>query len=191
MRRLKTTEASSRSQRSEITSQVRSTRRRGSAKKPASPKRESVRNESSGHRERATFAVFQRDLLGQHDISDRQLVRRHETQAKCWPALLVDLANVHPSARIDPILLAGVAADDFEIALFREVSPLSWRQPSPQKPQGAAFRCALGAVSNEESTYCSHPRTFIRPRPPKAQHAGRPITRRPAWERTRSLPRSG
>src|SRR5262245_19482386 len=37
-----------------------------SAKRPASPERETVRNESPGHRERTALAAFQRYLLGEH-----------------------------------------------------------------------------------------------------------------------------
>ena len=43
----------------------------GSAKRPASPERETVRNESPGHRERTALGAFQRYLLGEHDVSDR------------------------------------------------------------------------------------------------------------------------
>ena len=68
---------------------------RGSAKKSASPKRETVRNESH-----AALAVFERDLLRKHDVSDRQLAHRHETQAEYRAAFFVNLADVHPSARI-------------------------------------------------------------------------------------------
>ena len=70
-------------------------------------------------------------------------------------AFFVDLADVRHGARIDPVLLAGVATDDFEISLFRELRPLRRRQPLPQKPQGPAFRSALGAKSDEKSPYGS------------------------------------
>jgi hypothetical protein len=51
-------------------------------------------------------------------------------------------------ARIDPVLRAGVAADDLEIAAFRQPCSLRRRQPLSQKPQRPAFRSFFGAVSN-------------------------------------------
>ena len=137
---------------------------RDSAKKTSSPRHESVRLESSGHREGAALAAFQRDLLGEHDVSDRKLAERPEAEAEPWPAFFVDLADVRHGARIDPVLFAGLATDDFEISIFCELRPLDRRQPLPQKPQGPAFRSSLGAVSDEESPYRSLARAFARPR---------------------------
>jgi hypothetical protein len=39
---------------------------------------ETARSELPGYGERLGFACFQRDLLGQHDISDRQTADWHE-----------------------------------------------------------------------------------------------------------------
>jgi hypothetical protein len=50
-----------------------------SAKKTASPERESIRHECFGDREHAALEVFQRDLLGEHDVSDRQFAQWEET----------------------------------------------------------------------------------------------------------------
>jgi len=44
-----------------------------SAKEPGWPKHESIRFESSGHRERAALVRLQGNLLGQHDIPDGQV----------------------------------------------------------------------------------------------------------------------
>ena len=49
-----------------------------SAKKPTAPER-AIRSESSGHSERAALGAFQCDLLGQHDVSDRQIAHRQKT----------------------------------------------------------------------------------------------------------------
>src|ERR1700730_5583211 len=83
-----------------------------SAKRPALPERETVRNEVSGDGERSALGSFQRDLLGQHDVSARQLAQRQETQPKLRAAFSVDLADIRHCARIDPILPAGLATDD-------------------------------------------------------------------------------
>jgi hypothetical protein len=40
-------------------------------KKPASSEHEKARNEDFGHCENAALAVFQRDLLGEHHVSNR------------------------------------------------------------------------------------------------------------------------
>src|SRR5260370_33118761 len=63
-----------------------------SAKRPALPERETVRNEVSGDGERSALGSFQRDLLGQHDVSARQLAQRQETQPTLRAAFSVDLA---------------------------------------------------------------------------------------------------
>jgi hypothetical protein len=118
-----------------------------SAKKPAWPEHENVRNEPSGHREGAALGAFQCDLLGEHDVSYRQLAHCPETQAEPRAAFFVDLADVRHGARIDPVLLAGLATDDFEISPFRELRPLRRRQPLPQKPQGPGLpECARRRV---------------------------------------------
>ncbi|WP_461623367.1 hypothetical protein [Bradyrhizobium sp. 25ACV] len=95
--------------------------------KAISPEHETSRNEFSGDLKRAAFAAFQRNLLGEHDVSDRQIATRRETQAARRAALLVDLADVRRRARVDPILPAGVATDDLEIAFSRELCTLGRR----------------------------------------------------------------
>ncbi len=66
--------------RSTLTFRAQSERvRRALAKKPISSEHEAGRSEPSGHLERAAFATFQRNLLGEHDVSDRQLAQRQET----------------------------------------------------------------------------------------------------------------
>jgi hypothetical protein len=104
-----------------------------SAKEPTASER-AIRDESPGHCERAGLGVFQRDLLGQHDVPDRQLAHRHKTQSERRMAALIELADIRHSARMDPVPLAGVAADDLETALFGELLPLARRQPLPQQP---------------------------------------------------------
>jgi hypothetical protein len=64
-----------------------------SAKKPTSPEC-AIRNESSGHCERAALGAFQCDLLGQHDITDRQLAHRQKTQPEGQVLVFIDLADV-------------------------------------------------------------------------------------------------
>ena len=59
-----------------------------------------------------SYGGFQRDLLGQHDVSDRQIAHRQKTQPKRRTAVSIDLADVRRGARIDPVPLAGVAADE-------------------------------------------------------------------------------
>lgn len=98
-----------------------------STKEPASPEHETGRCEPPGHLERAVLAAFQRDLLGKHNISDRQIATRHETQAARRIALFVDLADVRRPTRVDPILPASLATDDLEIALSRELRTLGRR----------------------------------------------------------------
>jgi hypothetical protein len=57
-----------------------------------------VSPKASGHRENATLAVFERDLLGEHHVSNRRLAYRPETQPKPWAASYVDLADVRHDA---------------------------------------------------------------------------------------------
>ncbi|WP_333939037.1 MFS transporter [Bradyrhizobium sp. CCBAU 11386] len=99
----------------------------GSTKGPTSPEHETSRCEPSGHLERVVLAAFQRDLLGKHNISDRQIATRHETQAAHRAPLFVDLADVRRRARVDPILPASIAAGDLEVTLFRERCTLGRR----------------------------------------------------------------
>ena len=84
----------------------------------------SVRDGQSGG-----LVGFKRNLLGEHDVSDRQLAHGPEAQAEPRTTFFVDFADVRHGARIDPVLIAGLATDDFEISLFRELGPLDRRQP--------------------------------------------------------------
>ena len=52
----------------------------GNAQRRTTATERAIRNESSGHSERVALGAFQRDLLEQHDVSDRQLARRQKTQ---------------------------------------------------------------------------------------------------------------
>src|SRR6185295_13036373 len=96
------------------------------AKKPTSPER-AIRNESSGHCERAALGAFQCDLLGQYDITDRQLAHRQKTQPQRQVAVFIDLADVRRGAGIDPVPFAGIAANNLEIALLCELRTLNRR----------------------------------------------------------------
>lgn len=144
--------------------QCRKDNRCGSTKEPTSPEYETGRCEPSGHLERAVLAAFQRDLLGKHNISDRQITTRHETQAARRAPLFVDFADVRRRARVDPILPASLATDDLEIAFSRELRTLDRREPLPQELQRAALRSSLGAVSDEESLNGSRAPAFTRAR---------------------------
>src|SRR5215813_6355495 len=109
------------------------------------------------------------NLLGTHDVSDRQFAHRAETQPERRTAPFVELTDVRGGAGVDPILLTGLAADDLEIALDCELRPLGRRQPVTQKAQRPALRSALGAVVDEESSYGSDARAFAGPRRRQAQ----------------------
>ena len=52
---------------------------------------------------------------------------RQKTQPERRTAVFIDLADVRRGARIDPVPFAAVAADNLEIALFRELRTLNWR----------------------------------------------------------------
>jgi hypothetical protein len=131
-----------------------------SAKRPASSEHESVQLEPSGHREGAALAALKRDLLGEHDVSGRQLAQSREAQAEPRAATFIELADVRHGSRIDPVLLAGLATDNFEIAVLGELLPLDWRQPLPQsrsdRPSGVLSapclaKRALTALTRERS----------------------------------------
>jgi hypothetical protein len=49
------------------------------AKRPGAAEQETGGSEPSGYCEHAALARFKRDLLGQHDVSDRQIAVRQET----------------------------------------------------------------------------------------------------------------
>ena len=51
-------------------------------------------------------------------------------------AAFIELADIRHSARMDPVPLAGVAADDLETALFGELLALARRQPLPATALG-------------------------------------------------------
>jgi hypothetical protein len=98
----------------------------GSTKEPASGKHKTGRCEPSGYLQRALLAAFQRDLLGKHNVSDRQITTRHETQAAHRAALFIHLADIRRCSRVDPVLPTSVATDDLKIALSRELCSLGW-----------------------------------------------------------------
>ena len=93
---------------------------------------ETVRREPPGHGAHLAFACFQRDLLGEHYISDRQSADRHETQPLLQTTFFVDLAHVHRGAGVDPVPPSAVASDDLEVALLPELLSLARRQPFSQ-----------------------------------------------------------
>jgi hypothetical protein len=49
------------------------------AKRARPAEQEAAGSELSGYRERAAFAGFERDLLGQHDVPNRKITYRQET----------------------------------------------------------------------------------------------------------------
>jgi hypothetical protein len=93
---------------------------------------ETVRREPPGHSAYVDFTCFQRDLLGEHDVSDRQTADRHETQTMLQAASFVDLAYVDRSPGVDPVMLSAIASDNLEIAFPGELLSLRRRQPFPQ-----------------------------------------------------------
>jgi hypothetical protein len=100
------------------------TRSAPSAERSGLSEMETVRSEPSGHGAHLALACFQRDLLGEHDVSDRQSADRHETQPLLQATSFVDLAHVHRGPGVDPVPLSAVASDDFEVALPGELLPL-------------------------------------------------------------------
>lgn len=52
-----------------------------SAERPALPEMETIWSELPRDGKHLGFACFQRDLLGEHDVSDRQSANWHETQS--------------------------------------------------------------------------------------------------------------
>jgi hypothetical protein len=66
-----------------------------SAERSGLPEMETVRSEPPGYGAHLAFVCFQRDLLGEHNVSDRQSADRHEAQPLLQTAFLVDLAHVH------------------------------------------------------------------------------------------------
>jgi len=93
---------------------------------------ETVRSEPPGHGAHLAFACFQRDLLGEHNISDRQGADRHETQPLLQATSFVDLAHVHRGPGVDPVPPSAVASDDLKVAPSAELLPLARRQPFSQ-----------------------------------------------------------
>ena len=114
------------------------------------PEMETIRSEPPGHGPHLALACFQRDLLREHNVSDRQGADRHETQPLLRATSLVDLAHVHRGTDVDPVPLSAVASDNLEVALPGELLPLRRRQPLSQQPQRPALRRALSAVPNEK-----------------------------------------
>jgi hypothetical protein len=126
------------------------------SKRAGPAEQETAGSELSGYCERAALARFERDLLGQHDVSNRKAANGQETQADPWTAVFADLADIRSRSRIDSVAVARVAADYLEITLLRELPPLDRREVMPQQ-QRASFRSPLGTVSNEQRLCSPHP----------------------------------
>jgi hypothetical protein len=88
------------------------------------PEMEAVRSEPPGHSARLALACFQRDLLGEHHVSDRQSADRHETQPLQRATSFVHFAHVDRGAGVDPVPLSAVASDDLEVAPLGELLPV-------------------------------------------------------------------
>jgi hypothetical protein len=167
------------------------TRSAPSAERSGLPEMETIRSEPPGHGAHYAFACFQRDLLREHNVSDRQSADRHETQPLLQATTFVDLAHVHRGPDVDPVPLSAVASDNLEVALPGELLPLRRRQPLSQQPQRPALRRALSAVPNEKGSRRSHAGAATQRRRSKAEHGRKATTRRPAWGRRGFLPQWG
>jgi hypothetical protein len=149
-----------------------------SAERSGLPEMERVGSEFPGHGVHVALACFKRNLLGEHDVSDRQSADRQETQSFLQAASFVDLAHVHRGPGMNPVPPSAVASDNIEIALPAEHLALRWRKPLPQQPQRPTLRRALGAVPDEEGSRRPHAGAAARRPPSKAEHsrAGYPPT---------------
>src|SRR5437867_4492344 len=103
-----------------------------SAERSGLSEMEIVRSEPAGHGPRLVLACLQRDLLGEHDISNRQRADRHETQPLLQKTSFVDLAHVHRGPGVDPVPLSAVASDDLKVAPSAELLQLPPRKPFSQ-----------------------------------------------------------
>src|SRR5258708_8035622 len=105
------------------------TRSAPSAERSGLPEMETIRSEPPGHGAHLAFACFQRDLLREHNVSDRQSADRHETPPLLHATPFVDLAHVHRCPNMDPLPLSAVASDNLEVTLPCALLPL--RPPQP------------------------------------------------------------
>jgi len=96
------------------------------------------RSEPPGHGAHLGLGCFESDLLGEHDVSDRQGADRHEAQPILQATSFIDFAHVHGGPCVDAVPLSAVATDDFEIALPGELLSLRRRQPFPQQSKRPA-----------------------------------------------------
>src|SRR5258705_217216 len=150
-----------------------------SAERSGLPEMETIRSEPPGHGAHLAFACFQRDLLREHNVSDRQSADRHETQSLLQATPLVDLAHVHRGPDVDPVPLSAVASDNLEVALPGELLPLRRRQPLSQQPQRPALPLAITAllrllIAEDLGLVTGRNRGLSRENMP-SQDAGRPL----------------
>lgn len=131
-----------------------------SPKWPRGSEKEFAGGEFSGHCKGAALTAFKGDLLGQHDVSDRQISPGQETQPDLRATIFVDLADVRRGSGIDPVSVASVAADHVEIAAMGVLRPLRRREPTAKELQRAPLWGALCAMSNVESLRGSHSRAL-------------------------------
>jgi hypothetical protein len=59
---------------------------------------------------------FQRDLLSEHDVADRQGADGYETEPRLWTTFFVDLTYVHRGACVNSITPSAIASNDLEVA---------------------------------------------------------------------------
>src|SRR5215213_1457535 len=88
-----------------------------------------------GHRERAAFVGFKRDLLRQHHIASDEVALRNEAPFADTLARLAEFLNVGLGAVMYPVMRAGIAADDVEIPEPLVARALLWREPFLQQGQ--------------------------------------------------------
>lgn len=130
---------------------------------PRLPKRagpaeqETAGSELSGYCERAALARFKRDLLGQHDVSNRKVAYGQETQADLWATVFADLADIRSRSRIDSVAVARVAADHLEITRLRELPPLEGREAMPQHADGPLARRSFVDFSEQHQPATASP----------------------------------
>ncbi|APG13753.1 hypothetical protein BKD09_35890 [Bradyrhizobium japonicum] len=80
-----------------------------------------------GKREHCGFVGFERDLLGEHHIADRQSTFGNEAPAGRGLPRCVDLYNIAHGTIMNSISFAGVRTCDFEIVLGIELRALLGR----------------------------------------------------------------
>ena len=88
------------------------------------PKVGAPRSELFGNGERVPFAAFEREFLGQHDISNWQFAHGPKAKAAVHTAAAVECVYVHRSARINPVAGSGLPADHIEVSAARKLRSL-------------------------------------------------------------------